>query len=258
MFCCGALKEHLAKAGVKSNSKLNACCNFLQDIAVTLLVGFRHRREDDCLDCVKTYTSSDLPLETVRAMELCQAKNVIVCRSCEVQNLKNVSVHTFVRGFEAWCFDSADFTNKVRLAGILTSSQAVYMPLLSLLSPADQSVLDNISWLLVSLSSAKWLTWHDLSALDPILIQLNSIVYLFKLSLKQSLLQLDLGYQSWQFYGGLSDCFGRFIRITVASAGRSQKPDLKVSVVCKSCECASHNPSWVPFLEEDPAFELWS
>lgn len=65
---------------------------------------YRHKRDDDCLDCQRPYSKIDRVFSKFSHLPNCKGLNYIVCKNCKVEQAVNVTLHAVDQGFEAWCF----------------------------------------------------------------------------------------------------------------------------------------------------------
>lgn len=65
----------------------------------------RHKREDLCLECNRAYARSDPAFQKYNLSPLCWTRNIMVCKSCTLEESENVTFYTKEGVFDVWCLD---------------------------------------------------------------------------------------------------------------------------------------------------------
>ena len=74
----------------------------------------RQKRGDDadCPQCSAQVTAP-IVLEQLKINPLCSDRSIMVCKDCVGSIIYNLTHHSYIDAFEAFCFDTANFINKV-------------------------------------------------------------------------------------------------------------------------------------------------
>ena len=115
-----ALKVRVSACSVRSDPDIH-CKHSENQSSLSKIC--RQKREDICVDCLRSPADTDEAFQQFKSCKHCLHKAIMVCKDCSSSDLRGVSLHSKIGQFEAWCLDSGVFINRVRPPASLIGSQ---------------------------------------------------------------------------------------------------------------------------------------